>query len=106
MWLGESESAKPNQIEIDAGLIRCRRGADVPFIRWLDQQWLLRVDMTRSPTGFRTAGIGASRSSGITRASWSAMPSRRSAWAAVRGDSSAIEGGAHLFPRNRWQVEG
>src|ERR1700719_3804601 len=25
--------------------------------------------------------------------------------AAVRGDPAAIEGGAHLFPRNRWQVE-
>src|SRR6266403_621995 len=25
--------------------------------------------------------------------------------AAVRGDLAAIEGGAHLFPRNRWQVE-
>src|SRR5258708_34608766 len=26
--------------------------------------------------------------------------------AAVRGDPATIEGGAHLFPRNRWQVEG
>src|SRR6266446_2053506 len=25
--------------------------------------------------------------------------------AAVRGDPAALEGGAHLFPRNRWQVE-
>src|SRR6266446_5529593 len=34
-----------------------------------------------------------------------ALGSSQEHHAAVRGDPAALEGGAHLFPRNRWQVE-